>query len=311
MIRILSSANLMIPNPFYQCIHYQSFIKKKVTDKLHRSWRIRNNNQQRSEPKRGCDFNMRKKYDLLIGIVAIVYLIGMLYVVKPIPANFPDSVQSGAIIARQQDPNHVYHRGDRGGYVWELQNRLRFLGFYTGPVNGIFTERTEKAVRLFQYEFRMVVDGLVGPKTKEKLWLATRNWRPNQGGDDQKPVRTSHGFSQRDIELIARTVYGEARGEPYIGQVAVAAVVLNRVESEKFPNTPSAVIFQPMAFTAVADGQIWLTPNETAKKATQDALNGWDPSGGALYYFNPATATSKWIWSRPQIKQIGKHIFCK
>lgn len=254
---------------------------------------------------------MRKKYDLFVGIVALIYLIGMLYVVKPSPANFPDSVQSGAIMTSQQDPNHVYHRGDRGGYVWELQNRLKFLGFYTGPVNGVFTERTEKAVRLFQYEFRIKVDGFVGPKTKEKLWLATRNWRPNQGGQDQKPVKTSHGFSQEDIDLIARTVHGEARGEPYIGQVAVAAVVLNRIESEKFPNTPSAVIFQPMAFTAVADGQIWLTPNESAKRATKDALNGWDPSGGALYYFNPATATSKWIWSRPQIKQIGKHIFCR
>lgn len=110
---------------------------------------------------------------------------------------------------------------------------------------------------------------------------------------------------------MANAVYGEARGESYIGQVAVAAVILNRINSPAFPNTPSGVIFEPGAFTAVADGQIWLTPNNTAKKAVQDAVSGWDPSGGALYYFNPDTATSAWIWSRPQIKQIGKHIFCK
>lgn len=110
---------------------------------------------------------------------------------------------------------------------------------------------------------------------------------------------------------MANAVYGEARGEPYIGQVAVAAVILNRLQHPSFPDTVAGVIFQPGAFTAVADGQIWLTPNETARKAVLDAINGWDPSGGAIYYFNPATATSAWIWSRPQIKRIGQHIFCK
>jgi N-acetylmuramoyl-L-alanine amidase len=119
------------------------------------------------------------------------------------------------------------------------------------------------------------------------------------------------GFSQNDIQLMANAVYGESRGEPYIGQVAVASVILNRVNSASFPNSISGVIFEPRAFTAVADGQIWLTPNEQAKKAVVDAINGWDPTGEALYYFNPDTATSGWIWTRPQIKQIGKHIFCK
>ena len=119
------------------------------------------------------------------------------------------------------------------------------------------------------------------------------------------------GFSQNDIQLMANAVYGESRGEPYIGQVAVASVILNRVNSSSFPNSISGVIFEPRAFTAVADGQIWLTPNEQAKKAVIDAINGWDPTGEALYYFNPDTATSGWIWTRPQIKQIGKHIFCK
>nr|WP_232284509.1 cell wall hydrolase [Bacillus timonensis] len=124
-------------------------------------------------------------------------------------------------------------------------------------------------------------------------------------------VNMPGGFSQNDIQLLANAVYGEARGEPYIGQVAIAAVILNRLDSPTFPDTVSGVVFEPLAFTAVADGQIWLTPNEQAKKAVIDAINGWDPTGGATYYFNPATATSKWIWGRPQIKRIGKHIFCR
>lgn len=135
-----------------------------------------------------------------------------------------------------------------------------------------------------------------------------------QGTEDTlaaSTARSSGGFSANDIQLMANAVYGEARGEPYIGQVAVAAVILNRLESEKFPQSVSGVIFQPGAFTAVTDGQIWLTPNATAKKAVMDAINGWDPSNGCLYYFNPDTATSKWIWSRPQVKRIGKHIFCR
>ncbi|SFX01307.1 spore cortex-lytic enzyme [Thermoactinomyces sp. DSM 45891] len=119
------------------------------------------------------------------------------------------------------------------------------------------------------------------------------------------------GFSSNDVTLLARTVHGEARGEPYEGQVAVAAVVLNRLDSTQFPNTISGVIFQPQAFTCVADGQIWLEPNESAYKAARDAIGGWDPAVGCNYYFNPVTATSKWIWSRPQVKKIGKHIFCR
>jgi spore cortex-lytic enzyme len=123
--------------------------------------------------------------------------------------------------------------------------------------------------------------------------------------------KSSNRFSENDIRLLSNAVYGESRGEPYIGQVAVAAVILNRLEDKRFPHTVSGVIFQPGAFTAVADGQIYMTPNKTARKAVLDAINGWDPSGGCNYYFNPATATSKWIWSRPQVKKIGKHIFCR
>ncbi len=141
------------------------------------------------------------------------------------------------------------------------------------------------------------------PKTQEA----------EQGETAQGPtaVNMPGGFSQNDIQLLANAVYGEARGEPYIGQVAIAAVILNRIDSPTFPDTVSGVVFEPLAFTAVADGQIWLTPNEKAKKAVIDAINGFDPTGGATYYFNPDTATSKWIWGRPQIKRIGKHIFCR
>jgi N-acetylmuramoyl-L-alanine amidase len=208
-------------------------------------------------------------------------------------------------------------RGAVGGYVWELQGRLKFLGYYHGAIDGNFGWETYWAVRNFQSNFGMNVDGTVGPETKNKLWRATKNWNQTETTSTANTATTTsstyrtHGYSENDINMLANAVYGESRGEPFVGQVAVAAVILNRVKSSSFPNTPSGVIFEPGAFTAVSDGQIWLTPNETAKKAVKDAINGWDPTGGALYYFNPDTATSAWIWSRPQIKKIGKHIFCR
>lgn len=225
-------------------------------------------------------------------------------------------------------PNHteafskqIVKVGAKGKDVREMQGRLKFLGFYTGKVDGVFSWRSYWALRNFQYEFGLPVDGVLGPKTKLKLYNATKNYRPTAaelgvttpGAAKKAKKKTFHakGISENDIRLMANAVYGEARGEPYVGQVAVAAVILNRTRNPAFPNTPAAVIFEPRAFTAVADGQIWLTPNARAKKAVQDALKGWDPTGGAIYYFNPDTATSAWIWSRPQIKKIGKHIFCR
>ncbi|TLS34894.1 spore cortex-lytic enzyme [Pseudalkalibacillus caeni] len=233
----------------------------------------------------------------------------------------------------------VIQKGATGDDVIELQSRLQYIGFYNGKIDGVFGWGTYWAVRNFQYEFGLKVDGLVGQEMKNKLIKTTkynesyvkRNIRQGKkftyyGGTQtnkqagqppkappkaQQAANVPSGYSQNDLKLMANAVYGEARGESYVGQVAVAAVILNRAESASFPNTISGVIFEPRAFTAVADGQIWLTPNDTAKKAVLDALNGWDPSGGAIYYFNPNTATSGWIWSRPQIKQIGKHIFCK
>jgi N-acetylmuramoyl-L-alanine amidase len=214
--------------------------------------------------------------------------------------------------------------GSTGKDVEELQGRLKYLGFYDGKVDGVYGWRTLRSVKWFQWEFGMTADGVVGPRTKLKLWEATKKWTPDMtmekseqtgqtgGGGADQGLTTSNslGLSENDLTIMANAVYGEARGEPYEGQVAVAAVILNRVKSPQFPNTVHGVIFQPGAFTAVADGQIWLTPNETAKRAVRDAVNGWDPTGGCIYYFNPETATSKWIWTRPQVKKIGKHIFC-
>ncbi|WP_374121046.1 spore cortex-lytic enzyme [Neobacillus sp. PS2-9] len=208
----------------------------------------------------------------------------------------------------QSFSNQVLQQGAVGEDVIELQTRLTYNGFYKSKIDGVFGWDTYWAVRNFQDKFGLPVDGVVGAKTKEMLVRATKY---EKKGNSVNSSNVPNGYSQNDIQLMANAVYGESRGEPYEGQVAVAAVILNRVQSISFPNTVAGVIYEPRAFTAVADGQINLTPNETAKKAVLDAINGWDPSGGALYYFNPATATSSWIWSRPQIKKIGKHIFCK
>ncbi|WP_110000025.1 MULTISPECIES: spore cortex-lytic enzyme [Paenibacillus] len=220
--------------------------------------------------------------------------------------------------------------GSYGQDVYELQGRLKYLGFYNGKIDSNFGSSTLKSVKWFQSEFGMKVDGVVGAKTKLKLYNASKQWSPTEtplhkdqtSGDsgnnnntadkeqDNMGSANSMGLSENEIKIMANAVYGESRGEPFEGQVAVAAVILNRVKSPSFPNTPSGVIFQPGAFTAVADGQIYLEPNAQAKKAVEQAMNGWDPSGGCLYYFNPKTATSKWIWTRPQVKTIGQHIFC-
>lgn len=210
--------------------------------------------------------------------------------------------------------------GSSGQDVYELQGRLKHLGFFKGKVDGQFGASTKNAVTWFQWKFGIKSDGVVGAKTKLKLWKATKNWRPtatrtgdgNKGAGRKASIAKSNrlGFTDNDLQMMANAVYGEARGESYQGQVAVAAVIINRLKSQSFPNTIYGVIFQPGAFTAVADGQIWLTPNVRAREAVMDAINGWDPTGGCIYYFNPHTATSKWIWTRTQIKTIGKHIFC-
>ena len=189
--------------------------------------------------------------------------------------------------------------GSTGSEVRTIQDKLKRWGYYKGNVDGIFGSKTLEAVKYFQRKNGLTVDGIAGPATLKAMGIMTSS--------------SSSGSSSNNtnLNLLAKAVYAEARGEPYKGQVAIAAVVLNRVASPNFPNTVSGVIYQSGAFTAVSDGQINLTPDATAKKAAQDAINGWDPTSGCIYYFNPKTATSSWIWSRPQVITIGSHIFCK
>ena len=189
--------------------------------------------------------------------------------------------------------------GSRGTEVRTIQEKLKRWGYYSGSVDGIYGSQTVSAVKSFQKKNGLTVDGIAGTQTLKAM------------GRTSSSSSSSSSNNLSNVNLLARVVYGEARGEPYTGQVAVAAVVLNRVKSSKFPNTIAGVVYQSGAFDAVADGQVNMTPDATAKKAAQDALNGWDPSYGAIYYFNPNTATNKWIWSRPMTVTIGKHRFCK
>ncbi|HHV60861.1 MAG TPA: spore cortex-lytic enzyme [Clostridiaceae bacterium] len=186
--------------------------------------------------------------------------------------------------------------GSRGDEVFQIQRKLSNWGYYDGPIDGIYGYKTYSAVRWFQSKNGLKVDGIAGPQTLAAMGIVSGS-------------KASASGSNKDVNLLAHIIYGEARGEPYAGQVAVAAVVLNRTRDSRFPNTIAGVIYQPGAFDAVSDGQINLPPDGTAFKAARDALNGWDPSGGAIYYWNPATATSKWIWSRKVVAKIGKHWF--
>lgn len=200
--------------------------------------------------------------------------------------------------------NEVYalsKYGSRGEEVRQIQTKLKRWGYYKGNIDGIYGSGTLEAVKWFQRKNGLQVDGIAGKKTLEAMGIF------NSSSSSNSTVSTNSS----DLNLLARVIYGEARGESYTGQVAIGAVVLNRVRHSSFPNTIAGVIYQSGAFDAVSDGQINLTPNSTAKKAAQDALNGWDPTYGAIYYFNPNTATNKWIWSRPMTVTIGNHRFCK
>lgn len=188
--------------------------------------------------------------------------------------------------------------GSSGNEVKTIQQKLKDWGYYKGNVDGIFGSKTLEAVKQFQKKNGLTVDGIVGSKTLSALGISS-------GSNSNKTSNNSN------LYLISQVIYGEARGEPYEGQVAVGAVLLNRVSDSRFPNSVAGVVYESGAFTCVSDGQVNLTPDSTAKKAAQDAINGWDPTHGCVYYFNPNTATSGWIWSRPQMLTIGKHIFCK
>lgn len=192
-------------------------------------------------------------------------------------------------------------KGDTTANIKAVQTRLATLGYYTYKVDGIWGSRTKKAVKKFQRDYGLTADGIVGARTEKALKITLTG----------KSSRPKNNVSSANLDLLAKCVYAEARGEPYTGQVAIAAVVLNRVKSSSFPNTVSGVIYQKNAFTCVSDGQINLTPNASAYSAAKDALNGWDPTNGCLYYYNPATATSKWIWSLKVELKIGKHSFAR
>ena len=199
----------------------------------------------------------------------------------------------------------VLKQGSTGGEVKELQRRLKQWGYYNGAVDGIYGKQTVEAVKYFQRKNGLTVDGIAGKATYQALGMnASASVLDNQGGST-----SSSNYTSSDLYLLAKCIYAEARGESYTGQVAVGAVILNRVRSTKFPNTVSGVIYQTGAFTAVTDGQINLAPDKTAMNAAQDAMNGWDPTYGCLYYYNPAVATSSWIFGRKTVTTIGKHVF--
>ena len=203
------------------------------------------------------------------------------------------------LFVRSQTVDALSRYGSRGDEVIQIQTKLKRWGYYNGSIDGIYGSQTLAAVKYFQRKNGLTQDGVAGPATLRAMGIYTSS------------TSSSSSSNSSNVNLLARLVYGEARGEPYTGQVAVAAVVLNRVSSSSFPNTIAGVIYQKGAFNVVDDGQINLSPNSTAIKAAQDALNGWDPTYGAIYYFNPNTATNKWIWSRPVTVVIGKHRFCK
>ena len=184
--------------------------------------------------------------------------------------------------------------GSRGEEVRKIQTKLKRWGYYKGNGQEMFTRI------IIQRKNGLKVDGIAGKETLKAMGIMTSS-----------TSSSTSSSNSNDVNLLARLIYGEARGEPYTGQVAVGAVVMNRVKNSSFPNTISGVVYQSGSFDVVSDGQINLSPNSTAKKAAQDALNGWDPSYGAIYYFNPKTATNKWIWSRPVTVVIGNHRFCK
>lgn len=193
----------------------------------------------------------------------------------------------------------VYKIGSSGDQVTLIQEKLIRWGYLEGPADGIYGSKTAGAIRYFQKTNGLSIDGMAGPETLAALGI----FEQGNGGGGANP-------QDGDAALLARIISAEARGEPYAGQVAVGAVILNRVEHPSFPGTISGVVYQPGAFSCLTDGQVNQPVAESARRAAQDALNGSDPSGGAIYYFNPSTATSSWIWSRPLITVIGRHRFC-
>lgn len=203
-------------------------------------------------------------------------------------------ILSSALFYNLKTTDALSRLGSTGSEVTKIQTRLKNWGYYKGSVDGKYGTQTQKAVKEFQRKNGLTADGIAGSATLSAMGISS----------------SSSTASNNDVYLLARAINGEARGEPYAGQVAVGAVILNRVKHPSFPNTVAGVIYQPGAFTAVDDGQIDAAMTSSCERAARDALNGWDPTGGAIYYYNPVTATNKWIRSRPIILTIGKHVFC-
>lgn len=206
------------------------------------------------------------------------------------------AIITSLIMLLQPQVYALSRRGSTGSEVRQIQERLIKWGYLTGKADGVYGAKTEAAVKRFQSNNGLTPDGIAGSATLEKIGISSS---------------APQASSDNNVRLLAMLITGEARGEAYEGQVAVGAVVLNRVKHSSFPNSIAGVIYQNGAFTAVDDGQINMSPTDSCIKAARDALNGWDPSGGAIYYYNPSTATNQWIRSRPVIKKIGKHVFCK
>lgn len=234
---------------------------------------------------------LKNKKHIVIAIIASIILVISL-------------ITTGIIIYKNKQQNATVETlskyGSRGSEVTQIQTKLKRWGYYSGNIDGIYGTQTVNAVKYFQRKNGLTADGIAGPATLKAMGIMTSS-----------SSSSSSSSYNSNLNLLSRVIYGEARGEPYTGQVAVGAVVMNRIKSSSFPNTLSGVVYQSGAFDAVKDGQVNLTPDSTARKAAQDAMNGWDPSYEAIYYFNPSTATNKWIWSRPMTVTIGKHRFCK
>ncbi|MBV4415737.1 spore cortex-lytic enzyme [Clostridium tyrobutyricum] len=229
-------------------------------------------------------FKFRKAI-ILVLVILVTYIGNSIFI-----APYNNAVQAIA-----------YYYGSKGNAVGTIQKKLKSWGYYNGSIDNVYGYQTFTAVKYFQSKNGLKVDGVAGDATLKALGINTASSNSSS---------QSSGSSQDEL-LLARIINGEARGEPYEGQVAVGSVILNRTRDPRFPSSIAGVVYQPGAFTAIVDGQIHANLEQNSINAARDALNGWDPSGGAVYYFNPATATSNWIWSRPLIKVIGKHRFCR
>ena len=232
-------------------------------------------------------FNFNKQFKLLCILLAAVLALGSVAFVQNY---YNKETESSEVLSRL---------GSRGEEVRKIQQRLKNWGYYLGSVDGIYGTQTQNAVKYFQRKNGLTADGIAGKNTLAAMGISSGS------------SSSSGKYTSNDVYLLAKVIAAEARGESYTGQVAVGAVVLNRVEHSSFPDSISGVVYQSGAFSCVTDSNWKIEPTDTAKKAAQDAINGWDPSGGAIYYYNPAKTSNQWIRSRPVIVTIGSHVFCK